>query len=659
MIWGSTTTLFGYQALRGDQASRLFHLMALLDDSLFTRDWYVQGYDEMNPHRPYFLALGSLVRLVDWFPALLLSYLLFLAVLFCASVITYRALRPSDAYWASWLAALAVIFCQAGDLGVNPIFESQFKPRMMANALAFCAFGLMLRRPLNTRQASLAGLCVVLSMLAHLGVGILVVGLFGLSALWWCLKRDKSGIELPAGLCFLAFNVVALLLRLPYLLGVDDRLASSQAEIELMKEHYILGHAGHFYPPAWPPELWCGAAALLLLALHRLPQLPGPALYRLRTAGIVLGAVLLIGLVNSSAMWIYKLVLIQPFRLVTVGRSVLAVLVAVNLTRIWLSEEPMARERSLILLCSLTDNRVLVAACLFEVLVVCHKSLFGLGPPESGRGLTAFSSRAPGTPQKNRRAHNHSPPVNGYPTSTPKNFRDKPLARYRQRVLVLQPPIILAFSLWLAPKTAILIVACLLIALALRFHTLAGKSYIPLALLSAAVPIAVLVLQTLQPRSAWAEKSATRWQFLGIPSLGLERVAQWARLETEKESLFLTPPGIPGFRVWSQRAIVLDLTTPPLSAPEIREFQNKISQLSERLSGTQVKNSAEVHGLYLSAGAEDFVALGILFEADYIVTIGPRQHESLEPVFRDGEFHVYRLIRDSAVFERPVEKGPR
>ena len=141
--------------------------------------------------------------------------------------------------------------------------------------------------------------------------------------------------------------------------------------------------------------------------------------------------------------------------------------------------------------------------------------------------------------------------------------------------------------------------------------------------------------------------------------MGLERVAQWARLETEKESLFLTPPGIPGFRVWSQRAIVLDLTTPPLSAPEIREFQNKISQLSERLSGTQVKNSAEVHGLYLSAGAEDFVALGILFEADYIVTIGPRQHESLEPVFRDGEFHVYRLIRDSAVFERPVEKGPR
>ena len=123
MIWGSTTTLFGYQALRGDQASRLFHLMALLDDSLFTRDWYVQGYDEMNPHRPYFLALGSLVRLVDWFPALLLSYLLFLAVLFCASVITYRALRPSDAYWASWLAALAVIFCQAGDLGVNPIFD--------------------------------------------------------------------------------------------------------------------------------------------------------------------------------------------------------------------------------------------------------------------------------------------------------------------------------------------------------------------------------------------------------------------------------------------------------------------------------------------------------------------------------------------------------
>lgn len=584
MVCGSALTLFGYQALRGDQASRLFHLMALLDDSLFARDWYVQGYDDMNPHRPYFFALGSLVRLVDWFPALLLSYLLFLAVLFCASVITYRALRPSDSYWASWLAALAVIFCQAGDLGVNPIFESQFKPRMMANALAFCAFGLMLRRPLSVRQASLAGLCVVLSMLAHLGVGILVVGLFGVSAFWWCLHRDKSGIELKAGLTFLLFNVVALLLRLPYLLGVDNRLASGQSEIELMKEYYILGHAGHFYPPAWPAELWCGAAALLLLALYQLPEMSKQALYRLRIAGTVLGAVLLVGLVNSSTMWLYKLVLVQPFRLVTIGRSVLAVLVAAQLARLWLSEEPLARERSLVLLCSLTDNRVLVAACLFEL-----------------------------------------------------------LARNRQKFLVVGPPLILLFSLWQAPKTAVLMGACLLLATALRFYTPAGRSYIPIALLSVAVPLAALIVQILQPTSDLAKKTSTRWQFVGIPALGLERVAHWARLETEKDSLFLTPPGIPGFRVWSQRAIVLDLTTPPLSAPEIREFQNIVSKMAESLSKTPVENSEEIHRLYRSAGPDELYALATLFEADYLVAVGPRRHESLEQVFQDGEFHVYRV----------------
>ena len=58
---------------------------------------------------------------------------------------------------------------------------------------------------------------------------------------------------------------------------------------------------------------------------------------------------------------------------------------------------------------------------LLAFIVPCHKSLFGPKPPESGRGLTVFSSRAPGTPQKNRRAHNHF-----QPTSTPKNFYDRP-----------------------------------------------------------------------------------------------------------------------------------------------------------------------------------------------------------------------------------------
>ena len=41
--------------------------------------------------------------------------------------------------------------------------------------------------------------------------------------------------------------------------------------------------------------------------------------------------------------------------------------------------------------------------------------------PESGCGLDDLSSRAPGTPRKNRRAHNHS-----QTPSTPTNFIDRP-----------------------------------------------------------------------------------------------------------------------------------------------------------------------------------------------------------------------------------------
>ena len=41
--------------------------------------------------------------------------------------------------------------------------------------------------------------------------------------------------------------------------------------------------------------------------------------------------------------------------------------------------------------------------------------------PESSCGLADFSSRAPGTPRKNRRAHSHS-----QTTSTPTNFINRP-----------------------------------------------------------------------------------------------------------------------------------------------------------------------------------------------------------------------------------------
>lgn len=586
LILGIALTLFGYQALRGDEASRLFHMFAQLDPELFRKDWYVQGYQDVNPHAPYFFVLGALTQVFGVFPSLLLAFLFWILVLFYGSVLLYRTLRPQDPDWKAWLAVLTVILCQTGNLGFNAIFESEFKPRMLANAFALVGFALLLQRPLTRHHALIAGACVGLTILAHVGVGVLVGGAFGLMVIWWMARSKKSQVALDVGATFLLADAVALALRLPYLLGVDDRLASNAAELELMQKHYILSHAGHFYPPSWPWTLWCGAFALTAYALTR-PRFQDDALsFRLRSAGVTVGLILLGGLLVSSFLLIYKLVLLQPFRLMTLVRAVLAVLVAVRLGE--LGEEKWAWPRRLLLLTSLTDDRAFLLACASEVVGSRWRSL---------HPFLIFSAAVVTTG-------------------------------------------------WLAPKTGLLFWMSLGAVLIFRHFAWRGVSVKLLALLALSIPLGVFAVQLISPKSELAKRTSVRWQFLGIPSLGLEPMADWCRYHTEPDTLFLTPPDIPGFRVWARRALVLDATTPPISGPEIGEFLQREQEFSAPHESLETKTPLGER--YRKMDSERILELCRKYGADCAVTVGPREHPHLRPLHQEGDFYLYRVTLSSS-----------
>ena len=578
LVLGTATTLFGYQALRGDQASRLFHVLAQVDPTLYRNDWYVQAYKGMNPHAPYFNTLGAMIEAVGLSNALQLAYLIFMSVLFIGSVLLYRALRPQDSEWAGWLAAIAVIFCHTGDLGTNPIFESQFKPRQFANALALLSFALLMKRPFRASQALGAGVFVTLALLAHIGVGILVVGFFGLVVAWWMFQGSVSKRD---GAIFLLLDAAALLTRLPYLLRVDSRLSSTPDQIALVKQFYIFTHMGHFYPPSWPVEVWLGALALVLFALGCRDKIDLQVRRPLRSAGIIVGLLLTLGLVFSSVLFVYKIVLAQPFRLTTVTRAVLSVVLSIRLVSLWGEEKAtMGKPRALFLLASLTNDWAFVVASVSE--------LVGARLPRSHALLPWFSA--------------------------------------------------LAVTVWIEPKTGALQLIALALGLLIQLLKPSEKVLPLVALLSLSLPLTLFLAQRITPDAPWVKSMAVRWLFMESPGIGVEPIALWARQNTDPDAVFLTPPGVAGFRLWSRRAVVLDFTTPPLSAPEIRVYKSRRSELLKYLASHP---QADIGNLYQTLTAEELLDYATRYGATHIVTGRALSHPRLKFLKEAGGFYLY------------------
>lgn len=138
-----------------------------------------------------------------------------------------------------------------------------------------------------------------------------------------------------------------------------------------------------------------------------------------------------------------------------------------------------------------------------------------------------------------------------------------------------------------------------------------------------------------------------RWDVIAHPriavaSAGFETddLYEWARTTTPVDSVFLTPPYLPGFRLMARRAIVVDLKSPPLVPDELVEWYRRLCVVT----GNPVLHDVpQADGLWQNASLDVLLARAKLLGADYLVL--DRRAEASATVYASSQYAVYRVPR--------------
>lgn len=109
----------------------------------------------------------------------------------------------------------------------------------------------------------------------------------------------------------------------------------------------------------------------------------------------------------------------------------------------------------------------------------------------------------------------------------------------------------------------------------LRRH--AGRIAVPIAVLFC---IGVFIRTGHKPVRTFKERSTL---IKGIQR-DERQLYQWAREQTPKDTVFLTPPHLDYFRVHAQRAIIVDWKTPPILGSELVEWRRRLAEVAGRRS---------------------------------------------------------------------------
>lgn len=182
--------------------------------------------------------------------------------------------------------------------------------------------------------------------------------------------------------------------------------------------------------------------------------------------------------------------------------------------------------------------------------------------------------------------------------------------------------------------------------------------------LAAAVLVELLGRRSWGPACAWGRWALPGWAFaaLGVlvwvPALvGLqvvpvprddtERLAAWCRSETPRDAVFLVPPGLSGFRLWAERAEVVDWWTPPITAPGLLEWARRlqaVTGLEDRPLRDFVALGEGAMARYETLPPARLTSLARRYGADYVVSSRDLSGPELEVVHRQGALVLHRML---------------
>lgn len=120
----------------------------------------------------------------------------------------------------------------------------------------------------------------------------------------------------------------------------------------------------------------------------------------------------------------------------------------------------------------------------------------------------------------------------------------------------------------------------------------------------------------------------------------------WAKENTRREDVFITPPYLEEFRIHSQRGIVADIEDGGVSVFDIKfgiEWWKRMNDLGyKNLASTVLDFAPECKRNYDNLDEKELARLGNKYGATYVVTEGPREL-NFKLVYQNDNFKIYLI----------------
>lgn len=640
---GTFLTLRGYQSREGDQTHRLPLLYERLDPTLYRDDPFVRAFDAFNPHA------GSLSLMAWASQPLGVSAALF--GLFAISfLLTCHGLeRLTRSVWPlappglGWCSVALVMLAKAGNVGTNHLFEPMLLDRLLALGLFWTALAWLIHDP--GRSPLRAALAIALATWIHPSLGTqLLLWLVAMLAAWACWP-SWSGVSRTAAargalvLCAVAGPMVA------------RQLWVGRTVLDGLPVENMLWIAGfiqspqHLIPHLWRLPQWLAFGGFISLVLCEFinqriaeprEQTDDPLAWPRRR--LILGlAVLLAGL--AIAWWAIeywrepRVILFQPFRMATVARGVMLVLIAGRIGRLW-SRGGFDRIRAVVLVAALPMDWSWVIVALAETTWELTNRL---------RPLASSNS--------------HSAPTLTWST------------------------VLLLGGLYLSrhdPQSAHWLIV---LGLGLGVASVVGlgarrpPNWDPTRCLFAMGLAWLLPLVAMVTQSGWLPPSvssrfdagitrlAEKWRFGETPTHPLERLAVWCRDHTPPDARFIGPPNPKTFRLWSRRTLAFNRSSSPYHARGLADWSSRFQDhvnfhgSTREFAEEYLRDRQALESRYDTLSPEQLLGLASRQSADHVLTQArvlpdPR----LEFLHAEGRFAVYRIVPDQVAATR--SSGP-
>lgn len=625
---GLSLTLNGYVSRDGDQAYRLPLLLHHQNPSLFRHDPFVQALHTFNPHTHFLQLIDVAGRPLGLSAALFLLYAATFFLTFVSIDTLARRVWPEISPSVGLVAAALVFSAKAGNIGTNHLFEPLLLDRLIALAFGWSALAMALSR--SPRVQMLSTLPIGLAAWVHPSLGLQMgMWLAGCWVVWACLESR------PRLVSFAPLIGIALY---PGLAGVDSsRLFEGLPADQFRVLTAYIQSPQHMIPRLWRTPQWLAAfcyPALALLGMSLQVRDGGPDESRTPSARrrllIALGLIvlgLIVATIAIESLGNFRVTLIQPFRMATIGRGLCLVLLAPHVFTLGRRPDFAGNVRAAWIFVGLLGDWTLAVVTCVEIACVLTERFSG----DLWTGSKTAGLRRPGRLYGTLGIS--AVIVAGLLFLA---FRDTESGHVRLLVATV--------GVWLARGI-----------LGRRQLPLTTSRLLRIACYCWLIPVAaVMVPLTQTDRSSDNVLSrflVARCRFGETPTHDVERLALWCRDHTPEDAVFIGPPGPKTFRLWSGRSLAFNRAGSPYHAAGIADWAERFREHVgfhgplDAFAAAYLNDRQALERRYDQFDARELADLARRQKAEYVITQDSTEHRGrLQRLHVEGRYAVYRVV---------------